>query len=213
MFSKRFYLVGLLVVALAAISAAAIAATSGDDSTRPADASEPAVQTADATGSGFAFFQREQTAADRVPAGAAADGQLPYGANLALSRRVASGDDGTTVYAVPGRGVICTVIPNKYGSSVGCTSAAAILRGNGTGPGLLASTTADQPDRVYDVVPDGVKSVTLGLESGKTIDVPVQDGGYYVAVAASDPPRTIAYDGPNGAVSQQVPVAPPLPRS
>ena len=54
-----------------------------------------------------------------------------------------------------------------------------------------------------------MKSVTLGLESGKTIDVPVQDGGYYVAVPASDPPRTIAYDGPNGAVSQQVPVAPP----
>jgi len=212
MFSKRFYLVALVVVALGAISVAAIAATSGGDSTRPADPSEPAVQSADATGTGFAFLQREQTAADRVPADAVADGQLPYGANLALSRRVALGDDGATVYAVPGRGTICTVVPNANGSAVGCKSADAILRGNGTGPGLLASTSADQPDRVYDVVPDGVKSVTLGLASGKTIDVPVQDGGYYVAVAASDPPRTIAYDGPNGAVSQQVPVAPPLPR-
>jgi len=212
MLSKRFYLVALVVVALGALSVAAIASTFGGDSTRPADPTEAAVQSAAETGSGFAFFEREQTDADRVPADAVADGSLPYGANLALARRVAWGDDGTTVYAVPGRGVICTVIPNKYGSSIGCTSAAAILRGNGTGPGLLASTSADQPDRVYDVVPDGVKAVTLGLESGKTIDVPVQDGGYYVAVPASDPPRTVAYDGPNGAVSQQVPVPPPLPR-
>jgi hypothetical protein len=192
-----------VAVVVGALSVAAIAATSGGDSVRLADPSEPAVQSADATGTGFSLFQREQTAADRVPAGAVSDGDLPYGANLALSRRVAWGD-GTTVYAVPGRGVICTVVPNEYGSSVGCTSAAAILKGNGTGPGLTHSETTDQ---VYDVVP-----VTLGLESGKTVDVPVQDGGYYVEVPTSDPPRTIAYDGPNGAVSQQVPVPPALPR-
>ena len=128
MFSKRTYLVALVVVALGAISVAAIAATSGGDATRPADPNEPAVQTADATGSGFAFLERR---ADRGRSRAGGRGRrrpTALGANLALSRRVASGDDDTTVYAVPGRGTICTVIPNPDGSSVGCKSAAAILK-------------------------------------------------------------------------------------
>jgi hypothetical protein len=207
-FSKRFYLVGLVVIVLGALSVAAIAATSGGES-RPADPSEPAVQSVDATtADSFGFLQRAQTAADRVPVSVAAAAQLPYGANVELSRRVASGD-GAVVYAVPGRDFICTVVPDADGATAGCQTTDSIEKGNGTGPALIQSA---KTDAVYAVVPDGVKSVTLGLESGKTIDVPVQDGGYYVEVPTSDAPQTIAYDGPNGAVTQQVPLPPAVPR-
>jgi hypothetical protein len=208
LFSKRFILIGLVVAVFGALSVAAIAATSGGDSVRLADPSEPAVQSVDASAaSGFGFLRAAQTAADRLPAAVAAVAHLPYGANVELSRRVAW-SDGAEVYAIPGRDFICTVVPNADGATAGCQPTDAILTGKGTGPALIHSA---KTDAVYAVVPDGVSGVTLGLASGKTIDVPVQNGGYYAEVPTSDAPRTISYDGPNGAVTQQVPVPPDLP--
>ena len=207
MFSKRLMLLGLVVLVVGALSVAAIAATD-DGAVRAPDADEPAIEAVEATAAdSFGFLEEPQTAADRLPEGAAVEARLPYGANVELSRRVAWGD-GVEVFAVPGRGFICTVIPNPEGATGGCQPSDLIQKGTGTGPSLIHSAKVD---KVYAVVPDGVESVTLAVESGKSIEVAVQNGGYYVEVPTADPPRTVVYDGPNGHVTQQVPIPPDLP--
>jgi hypothetical protein len=54
-------------------------------------------------------------------------------------------------------------------------------------PALIQSTKIDA---VYAVVSGVVRSVTLEPAAGKTIDVPVQDGGYHVEVPTSDASQT-----------------------
>lgn len=204
--SKRIMLLALVVLGIGVVSVAAIAAS--DDAIRPPDASEQAVATVEPVAAdSFDFLNEQQTDADRVPANIAANVRLPYGANVELSRRVAWGN-GTEVFAIPGRGFICTIVPNPDGSTGGCQPTDAIASGVNSGPALVHSAKIDQ---VYAVVPDGVESVTLGLESGKTVDVAVQDGGYYAEVSTEDPARTVSYGGPNGAVTQQVPIPPDEP--
>lgn len=209
MFSKRSILLGLVVLVVGGVSVAALAGSDHGTTLRMPDADEPAIATVEpAAADSFGFMRRAQTAADRLPASVADGSQLPYGANVALSRRVAWGN-GTEVFAVPARGVICTVVPDREGtSSTGCQPTDWIVRGNGTGPALIHLA---EIDKVYAVVPDGVESVTLTRKSGKTLGVAIQNGGYYVEVPTSDPPRTVAYDGPNGHVTQQVPIPPDLP--
>ncbi len=209
MLSKRSMLLGLVVLVVGVVSVAAIAGTDHGTTLRLPDANEPAITSVEpAAANSFGFLRRPQTAADRLPTSVADRSRVPYGANVALSRRVAWGN-GTEVFAVPARGVICTIVPGRNGTSTGgCQPTDWIVRGNGTGPALIHSA---QIDKVYAVVPDGVESVTLTRKSGKTLDIAVQDGGYYIEVPTSDPPRTIEYDGPNGHVTQQVPIPPDLP--
>lgn len=208
MFSKRYALLGLVVVGIAAVGVGAIATGSDDGAVRPPDASERAIEEleSDAAAS-FGFLRKAQTPADRLPARVAADTRLPYGANVELSRRVAWGN-GTQVFAVPGRGFMCTVVPSEHGSTGGCQTTAGLVEGTRSGPSLIHSATID---KVYAVVPDGVAEVELGLESGKALQVQVQNGGYYTEVPTVDPPRTVTYEGLNGTIVQQVPVPPDLP--
>ncbi len=201
--SKRFWIIGLIVLAAGLASVAAIAATTGDDGVRRPQPGEPAVQTVDASiADNFGVFNEPRTDEDRIPQATAEQiaTHIPFGANLDLSKRVAWNGD-TTVYAVPGRDYICLVVPNADGATTGCLPPQLIADGTRIGPALIRS---DASVALYAVVPDGVRSVTLGLESGKTIDVPVQNGGYYVEVPTSDEPKTISYDGPGGAVTQDV---------
>lgn len=205
--NRKRAIVAVTAVIVGASSVAAIAATSKDEPVRPAVVETPVTAAEPEATARFGFLSKARTAADTIPQEKAAliRENIPYGANLRLSKRIATHGD-TAVYAVPGRGFICTVVPNADGATSGCKPTEAIARGNGIGPALIHSA---KTDAVYAVVPDGVSTIHLELKSGATQSVDVQDGGYYVEVPTSDPPRVVSYDDPTGArIVQQVPIPP-----
>ena len=200
--SKRFLILGVVVLVVGALSVAAIAQSGGD----PVPGPEPAVQAeADANASALGIFNGERTAADELPAAAKRDlAQNPtLGANANLSVRIAEGA-GRIVYAVPARDAICFVIPDPLGTSKGCQPSDTVGK---TGPGLVM---VDDKITFYDIVPEGTEKVVLNLASGKTIDVAVQEGGYTVTVDRADQPESVTVTGANGSVTQSA-TAPPLP--
>lgn len=203
-FSKRFLILGLVLLVVGAVSVGAVA-QSGEDP-GPVPGPEPIVQTAaEANDSTLGIFDGERTAEDELPAAAARDlAQNPtFGVNADLSVKVAEGA-GHVVYAVPGRGVICTVIPDPQGTSKGCQPTETVGK---TGPGLFM---VYDEITFYDLVSPGTEKVVLNLASGKTVDVPVQDGGYIVQVDRADEPESVTVTGASGSVTQPA-TAPPLP--
>lgn len=204
MVTRRLPILGLVVLVVGALSVGAIAQSGQEPGAVPGDA--PVVQTAaEANAAALGIFDGARTAEDELPAAAKRDVvQNPtLGANADLSVKVAEGS-GHVVYALPARDAICTVIPDPQGTSKGCQPTETVGK---TGPGLFMVY-----DKItfYDLVPEGTTEVVLNLGSGKTIDVPVQDGGYIVEVDRADEPESVTVTGANGSVTQSATV-PPLP--
>lgn len=207
-FRKMPFLVLMLLIAVGVASVAAIGSVSTGG--HALGATEPAVQTADDLAAGnLSILTAPRTSDDELPAAVAASAasQIPYGANVHLSHRVAA-DATHVVYAVPARDFTCLIVPEGEGATTSCTSTKDIIGGTAAPALILSGDVAT----LYAVVPDGVKSVTLHTGDGKATDVPVQNGGYVVSVPANASPETISYDSASGPVSERVPVPPVAPK-
>lgn len=196
MTSRKLLLGCLVALIVGGISVGAIA-QSGEEP-GPVPGPEPAVQSASQAGD-LGIFKQPRSAADELPARVrgAVETSRTLGANPDLSVRLGEAA-GRVLYALPARDSVCLVLTHPDGPSMSCQETDAIVSGT-NGPAL--SLIYDEAT-FYAAVPDGVESVTLHLASGKTVNVPVQNGGYIVQVNVNEKPQTVSYDGPNGTVTQ-----------
>ena len=117
--------------------------------------SQPAADSVDpALSTDFQVFRRAQRP------GEALDGTGPFGANLALARRVdtAAGP----LWVVPGRGVVCLRADDGVGSGWSCAT-----DGQAAGGSLmLAMRGATEEARLFGLLPDGASQPVLTTASG-----------------------------------------------
>jgi hypothetical protein len=169
---------GILVV----VGGAAVAAATLPGNAAPPDAGAPrAVVIDSAARNALGILRRAIGPGDAVPAGDSVTFSGASGANMALARR-ASGFAGIDAWVVPGRGSVCLLAGTESGSIGGAACApdpeaiAGELKLTGT------SDTEPGAELVTGIVPDGITTVALRLESRLVVHAPVHENVYATVV-------------------------------
>ncbi len=199
---NRRWLVAVALFVVAGAGGAAIAIESGPNPgpvpPRPgaplAGSIEPSQLAA------FGLLRRAQTPQDVIPPYVTPFTSGASGANRGLSRRVL-GPDGTTAWILPGRGSLCLDahwgLPHYPGGGACVRNADAI-------GGLLytVAATHEAPGPLLaGLVPDGVDTVTVHLEPGPDLHVPVHENVYFAILHGTW--KSLTFTGPHGPVEVQ----------
>ncbi len=154
----------IMTAALAATAAGSMSGASPDGAgtTPPASADAPRMidRSADEQTANFAVLRR-QTAAEDDP-GTGPKG--PFGANLRLARRVATGAG--VVRVVPANGAMCLRADTRTGAAWACVSTADARTGR-----LILSLRepgATATEAVFALVPDDARDVSAGTAGAKS---------------------------------------------
>lgn|GEM_PF-1570276 len=123
-----------------------------------------------------------------------------FGMNPALSRRT-TGDTTHSVFVVPARDHVCVSLTVGQGAAMSCAETSDITAGK-VGGGTV--TLEGGAIGIVGMVPDGVRSVTLGTGKTDTTTIATVDNTYFTAVPEATVLRTIGYVGPNGAVEYPI---------
>jgi hypothetical protein len=222
-FSKRTKAVTAIAIAAIATGGAAIAqggaAPEGPPGAQTPAASPPGSERAvDVVGETVAAsvgaLRRPRTADDALPPNVAkyVEWAPLRGANGRLARKALS-KEGQDLYLLPGNGVVCLLVTGSGGGAAGpsCRTPAQ-LRSESGGPGALGlhcpggSATelpACEGTRLFGVAPDGVDRVTVPIESGGSVSVPVVNNAYLIDTPGR--PNEIRLEMGSRVIEQQVP--------
>jgi hypothetical protein len=182
---------GIVIVA----GGVAVAAATLSGNAAPPDAGAPrAVVIDSAARSAFGILRRDVGPGDAVPAEDPVTFSGASGANLALARR-ASGFAGIDAWVVPGTGSVCLLAGTESGSLGGAACApdpeaiAGELKLTGT------SDTEPGAELVSGIVPDGITTVALRLESRLVVHAPVHENVYATIVNGTVADAVLEGDG------------------
>lgn len=122
----------------------------------------------------FAALRREQQAADRLPEASrrvvSRGPESDFGANPDLVRAVGDPDASRRGFLLPGRGVLCLA---DDAGTVTCNATEDAAAGQ-----LALSFEHPEGSELIGVVPDGVQTVDVSLDSGRVKTVAVTENGY-----------------------------------
>jgi hypothetical protein len=201
----RTHVKTVLTVAAIGLGATAGAVAVAGSDTPSAPKPTPRATTLDpALTEGFAVFRRDRAAADELPEAAlrALPGPERFdGANAELSRRTTANDVGV-LYAVAGRGEVCTDLVDEAGAGGSCVPVELALAGK-------TVSTTQQVDGVVvsGLVPDAVDAVDVVLEDGSIVRAKVEDNGYLVKVDGA--PARLRYAHGVSTVDIEIPYSAP----
>lgn len=219
---RRSWLVGVAVVL--ALSAGLVAITQGEKGSTGAVA-QAAQEGSSLDTSQYAInetigtLQRPRAAGDALPEtarieveDAGPEGTVPAASVRALTQ------DSWSLYLSPAPEAVCLSIVDPHGgASANCPTGSDVEAGLAF-PGVVqegckldmedGSTTCVSA-LIYGVVPDGVDSVTVKVDSGSPPSADVQGNSYLVRVPMSQAPTAVSYEGPDGPVVQPAPVPGP----
>lgn len=120
------------------------------------------------------------------------------GLNAGLAR-LALSTETSNVFVAPAQDAICVLVVAKRDDSTFTTCAPKEVLENerNTPSGNI------EYDRLalFNLVPDGVKEVTLAFADGHTERHAVENNVYYIETTVSAEPTTLSYEGPNGSVN------------
>jgi hypothetical protein len=146
-------------------------------------------------------FRRAQAPSDKMPGDPVADlektGTRQAGENPVLARRLAVGSRGQA-YAWPMADGVCYASPGP----AGCVPTKLLEQRGAT---IATSSSSTSPTvQVFGLAADGVKSVDLDLETGQTVTARVQDGAFYIELAAD--PLQARWTLADGTIMTQAPL-------
>jgi hypothetical protein len=181
---KRFLIMSSVAAASFAVTAAVVGAQGGPQPQTLADvpANQAAATDVDPSlARDFAAFRRSQRA------GEARDGVGPFGANLALARRVDTAVG--SVWIVPARGVVCLRAEDSAGS--GWTCAAETQAAHGALMLAMRTSGDESGARVFGLLPDGASAPVMTTTGGSTAKVDMGPDGAFGVQAGRG---TLEYD-------------------
>lgn len=150
-------------------------------------------------------------ATDALPALAASEVTTLGVKGVTVERSVRALVDGDeSLYLTPAAGGVCLSLVGPGGATVNCVSNDDLAERAGFPSAVFSGCATDQfgqsPDceevLLYNVVPDGVRSVSVDVKSGKAPSVAVENNAYLVRVPLSQQPSEIRLVGDHGTVTQ-----------
>jgi hypothetical protein len=132
----------------------------------------------------FGVFRGPRTRADELSrvarAGLLRSAQTMQGANLALSRRLPTGDASRRAWVVPAVDAMCWVVQHtRDAASSGCTPVAVAAAGQAFTVSSGSAYRLGQGEVLFSgFMPDGVRDVTLTARDGSRRTVAVRDNFY-----------------------------------
>lgn len=202
--SKRNAIFAVSVAALLGVGAVG-AIAEDDDSNPPSDNVAMVTAVEPEAAEAVSALADDRTSTDEMPAQVAGDigERADFGMNPDLARRSVA-NTANSVYVVPARERVCTVLTIGQGATAICPETEKLADGRGDA-GTAVLPTGDIA--VFGVVPDGVASVTVEIGTATSRAVEVVDNAFYTVVEAGIALRSVLHDGPDGAV--EIPIFDP----